>query len=379
MELLVQKYLRSGKTLEDLEKDFGIKFSKCDSLVVLNYDQCESPKVHPIVMECRSLILENITWDLIAMSFKRFFNYGECLDLTKDFDYSNAFALEKVDGSLITVVHYHDKWYMSTRKSIEGKGNVGIFTFTFRDLFDRTVSQYDGFWDKLDKDNVYVFELVSPESKVVKPYMNRALYILTIRNTKNDFKELEYEKTVEIAEALGVNIPQRYSFKNIEDLIQMSAGLEALDEGFVCVDYTGEEVKRIKVKNPKYVAIAHLKESSSSSMRAIMQMIIAQEHEEFLSYFPEFTSIVNGINAEYLKYKNELTSLINEAISKKGLERKAFAMYATKTINPSLMFLVYDGKVDSFKSWTDSMMKQNLKLFPKKILEVLKIKDMEFE
>lgn len=98
MELNVQKYLRNGKTLADLELDLGIKSSEYGNLVILNYSQIDSPKNHPIVMECRQLVLEKGTWNIIHMAMKRFFNYGEALELTADFDYSRAVALDKIDG-----------------------------------------------------------------------------------------------------------------------------------------------------------------------------------------------------------------------------------------------------------------------------------------
>jgi hypothetical protein len=43
----------------------------------LNYDQIESAKAHPVVMECRGLILSYPHGEVVARSFDRFFNYGE--------------------------------------------------------------------------------------------------------------------------------------------------------------------------------------------------------------------------------------------------------------------------------------------------------------
>lgn len=98
MELEVQKYLRSGKTLENLKAELEIKSNVSGDLVILNYSQTDSPKAHPIVMECRGLVLEMGTWNLVMQSFSRFFNYGENLEITKEFDFSKAIALSKIDG-----------------------------------------------------------------------------------------------------------------------------------------------------------------------------------------------------------------------------------------------------------------------------------------
>ena len=89
--LEVQKYLRSGKTFDDLSADFGVKssFHPEDPLVILNYDQIESPKTNTIVRECRALTLETTNFDVVARSFSRFFNWGEVQDEMKYFDFTN--------------------------------------------------------------------------------------------------------------------------------------------------------------------------------------------------------------------------------------------------------------------------------------------------
>ena len=66
--------------LESLNTDFGIKINEYDDIVVLNYNQIESPKFHPICDECRALILEKGTWKVLARSFTRFFNVGEGIE-----------------------------------------------------------------------------------------------------------------------------------------------------------------------------------------------------------------------------------------------------------------------------------------------------------
>jgi hypothetical protein len=59
-----------------LVSEFGIKVKEYDEgLLVLNYDLIESPKSHPIVMECRSLILDK-QFNVVSRSFDRFFNLG---------------------------------------------------------------------------------------------------------------------------------------------------------------------------------------------------------------------------------------------------------------------------------------------------------------
>ena len=73
--LEVQKYLKE-KGVEALKQEFSIIVKEAGDLLVLNYNQIESPKTHPIVIECRSLILDK-QYNVVSRSFDRFFNLQE--------------------------------------------------------------------------------------------------------------------------------------------------------------------------------------------------------------------------------------------------------------------------------------------------------------
>jgi len=390
MKLNVQTYLRSGKTFSDLESEFGIKSSEYGNLVVLNYNQIESPKTHPIVRECRQLVLEKGTWNVIFQSFNRFFNYGEALDVVQDFDYSRAIALEKIDGSILGLFFYNDKWHMTTRGVIEGDCQVGAFPITFKQLFEMTVAQYPNFWIFLElcrlefrQDYCYTFELTSPENRVVTPYSDRALHLLTVRDRNNDFQELEMKETDCIAVSLGVKRPAYHCFSNISELTRMAAEAGQLNEGFVCTTTYRKngDFQRIKVKNPSYLAIAHLKESSASSLRSLLYLVVIGEAQEFLSYFPEYRRYIDELQNEWVKYRDALVRDFQNAKSKMYLERKDYALWVKDNcVNPSAMFLFKDGRIGGLKDWIDSSVNaKGAKSFGKMMMDILKIKDIEWK
>lgn len=74
--LEVQKYLKTH-SLEELKDEFDINYKEYDDRVILKYRIDSKPKFHPIVKECRGLILSLPNFDVIARGFDRFFNYGE--------------------------------------------------------------------------------------------------------------------------------------------------------------------------------------------------------------------------------------------------------------------------------------------------------------
>lgn len=288
-----------------------------------------------------------------------------------------------VHNSLIQVFSHKDKWFMTTRGTIEGTGQVGFFNMNFRQLFDMTVKQYPRFWENLDNRYCYTFELVSPENKVVRPYDFRALFLIGMRDKMNDFCEVNYNNLEVFADWLGVRIPKRHSFTDIDGLLKLAAGLKDLDEGFVCVDYSktiNGNFPRIKVKSPAYVAIAHLKESGGRSIRALMQLIWNSEEAEFIAYFPEFKPMIMKIRTAYDEYVKEVSVSVELAKTKKSLSRKDYAGWALSTPNSNLMFQIYDNKVSTFKEFFDGMVKtKGEKIAAKFLINALGLKNMNPE
>ena len=114
--LEIQKFLQTALP-EELTVQLGIKVKrhpKYPELYHFSYDQIESPKEHPIVHECRGLILNSQdNWKVVAYPFKRFANYGE--GWAAPIDWSSARVQEKVDGSMIVLWYYQGEWNCSTK------------------------------------------------------------------------------------------------------------------------------------------------------------------------------------------------------------------------------------------------------------------------
>jgi T4 RnlA family RNA ligase len=390
-QLHVQEYLRSGKTLDMLKAELGIEYSEKDNLIVLNYSQIDSPKIHPIVWECRGLILEKDTLSLVNMPFSRFFNWGEAGKVTESFDFSKAVGLEKLDGSLISVFNYKDKWMMSTRAVIENNSNVGLFDITFSELFYKTAEQYPNFWSGLGKKYCYCFELTAPENRVVTIYHDRKLSLILMRDL-DTLKELPIKDLKKWSDKLGVGFPNVVTFKSADELIELARKLATLDEGFVSVidsEYADDGIsfRRVKVKNPSYVAILHLKDSAARSLRSFISLVRSNDTEEVLGYFPEMKPIVDKVKGAYEEYISKINQDIDKFISyfsidneTKKLKRKEFAESALKCVNSNFMFQLYEGKVKDLEEYFSTIEKKNGRTyFEKRMVEWLKLKDIEFK
>ena len=292
--LLQLSDLAPMEALAQLESEYSIKHQIWnDQLVTLNYCQIDSPKINPITKECRSLVLELGTWDLVSQSFTRFYNWGETGSSTMPVE--DGLALEKVDGSLIGLFNYKGQWLYRTRSMIMPvaiiNGNVGGITWDERIEDDLKV--FFSRWDlqmPLGMDATYIFELTCRENRVVTKYDHEGgkLVLLAIRN-RVDGGYVSHEGQEAACESFGWRKCETYSFNTIEDALNSAKNLRELQEGYVVTDADG--VPQYKMKNPAYVAAHHLRGNGPITERRLLDLLIMNETDEYLSIFPEDTEV----------------------------------------------------------------------------------------
>lgn len=327
--LKVQEYLKSGKTLENLSAEFGIKVNRhpVDPLVILNYDQIESPKMHPVVRECRGLTLELETWNVVARAFDRFFNYGEALELNDKFIWEDCTAMTKEDGSLMLLYKYNGTWRVNTRGSF-AEYNIHECGKTWAELF----------WEALNKRSediragdyiCHVFEFCSQWNKVVREYKESKAYLLAIIKLEDPTEEFDEEKLDFIAETYNFESPQRYRFKNADEVICFLQEQETKDPTFEGIVLRDKNNLRIKVKSKTYVALHQLKGNDNIFLsKNLIPFILAGEIDEVLTYFPE-------VKPRMLEVKEVIDKAYKDLhevwwMSQDFCEQKAFAIYITK-------------------------------------------------
>jgi len=314
--LNVQKYLKDN-TLESLENELGIVVSKYGDRVVLNYSQISSPRFHPVCDECRALILSLPDYKVVSRSFDRFYNLGELDHIIKDVDITKMITLTKEDGSLINVYHWDEWWHASTRKQALGEGH-SVYGTVFNDLFQNTLEvPLNTLMRPFNKEYTYIFEVCTPENRVVKRYPKPSVFLLAIRN-KNTGEYLSYDRLESCAGAFNqrganVNLPEKFTFKSFSDIKNAIENLPTLDEGYVL--WNEKTGFRIKMKSPSYVAIHQIRNNGELSPKNISILIYKNEYKEYLSYYEEdkeffvpyinaYNKMINEINTIYDKYKN---------------------------------------------------------------------------
>lgn len=312
--LNVQKLLISGMTLEQLEEKFGIVSRVYEDRVVLNYKITFNKKNHPVVKECRGLILSLPDYEVVCRSFDRFFNYGECEE-ENNFDFGNSIFFEKVDGSLINV-YYHPitGWEVATRGTAFAEGNTPLGK-TYKELVHEAINniEWKDFFENLHEDYTFIFELTSPENRIVTRYDKTELTLLAIRNNFDgkyvDYEDIEFYlnyKKVNLCFPKEANIKLVKSYnlkKDAQEIINFVESRNELDEGIVCYNIITQ--KRVKIKNSSYVAIHHLR-GNGITIKSIVTLLLKGEVDEYLNYFPEDKELLAPYIYTYNKLKADV-------------------------------------------------------------------------
>lgn len=337
--------------IKRLKEELGIVVKEYpeQGLMVLNYSQIDSPKTHPVVMECRGLILEMGSLKVVSRGFDRFFNYGEAPEFSS-FNFEESEVCEKVDGSLIKIYNYDGIWHISTRGTAFAESECNGFGLTFRDLIlrampeavsihengatsfiskDKAFQEYCNLW--LDTEWTYIFEFTSVENRVVTRYEGYNLTFLAARHNQTGEYGDEYEERA-VVDAFECAVAKRYKFDTIEHCLDAVKELPDMQEGYV-VYVGGAPV--CKIKSPAYV-VAHRIKGEGLTPKRIMQLVLMNEVDEYLAYFEEdrkfFEPYVNALS-------NGLELMKEVFVQFKDIEdQKEFALKVSKFNFSAILF-----------------------------------------
>lgn len=342
-ELEIQKYLRSGKTLENLKEEYFIspnQSKKTPELYSFKYSMIESPLDEKIACEARSLVLNsNDNWNLVCQGFEKFFNYGE--GRAPEINWNLAEVQEKVDGSLITAYVYNDKWQVCTTGTPDADCPVGQFNVTFSDLFFKACKFLPD--AKEHAKYCFMFELTSPYNKVVVDYKSLNLTTLGGRclNTGNEL-DPNY-----VAELWKIPRCKTYLIYSIEEAYKTFSLFEgSTQEGYVISFKNDRTYDRVKLKHPGYVSLHHLK--SSFSFKNMLNAIRIGEIDELRVGLPEFRDV---INLAYSEYEQLIHNIYTEYLKYKDIEvQKDFALTIKDIKFKSILFNLRKTKLTEEKS-----------------------------
>ena len=304
MKLQLFKFINNHKdNWKELlqQPPYSLIIKEDDAYVLLKYSQLNSDFSKKIVKECRGIILDKETLRVVSFPFTKFFNQIE--PYAAKIDWKSARVLDKIDGSLISLWYDRGCWHWSTSGNIDASKTEFSTTDliqlkcpvkTWQELIELADNYKDIDWEKLDKNCTYMFELVSPYTKVVIPYPYIRLHHLATRNNVT-YQEEEQD--------IGICKPQSYPIHTLEDCVAAAEHLSKDYEGFVVVD---KNYHRVKIKNPTYLIMHRMANNGQITLKAVLALLEANDQEEFLSYFPEYGPLFKTVQDILLSYEAEM-------------------------------------------------------------------------
>ena len=348
-ELKVLNLINQNSNWEEIlsSSPYNIIIKHKNNFTLLKYNQLESDMSNEIVQECRGLILkkELNQYKIASMRFTKFFNYGQPEAAKLEFP---AEVSEKIDGSLIGVWYDEDTgWHVSTSGNIDAEdAPLGIGGFqSYRKLFDEAWGNLS--FDILDKNYTYMFELISPYARLIVSYKETKLYLLAVRNNLT-LEELDRSLLKDYADKIfngAITTPKSFYCSNIKEVQNIVDSLTDENEhyeGFVICD---KHFNRIKLKSAVYANLFFIKGDGVFSEKKILKLILDEQDDDILGYFPEYTDEFNRIRRGLSKLIQNSKDAISDAKQFRNLNKKDFAQQALKSKYADVLFKAYDNQI----------------------------------
>jgi hypothetical protein len=348
------KYIKTRENWKSVLETppYNLTIKEDGGLIILSY----TPKTdfsETICRECRGLIVDAETLDVVSYGFNKFFNYSD--PYAAKIDWGSVSIQKKIDGSLIKVAYSEKgRGYLDGKKILISTNNC-IFAADapvnnlgdsergekdvsdFEELFWKAVANANTVSNKpeyiLNKTNIlpgytYMFELCSPYNRVVVPHSETEIYHIGTRNN---------ETLEEVETDIGIQKPEKYGFRTLEECIESVSKLPYNEEGYVAVD---KHYNRVKIKSPAYVAAHHI--ISNISDKRIFLLIRDGQSDVFLSRFPEYRGMVESVKtkiANFAEYVSEFmrAGRLSDIPPGKNFD-KEYAMLVKESLCPSFFF-----------------------------------------
>lgn len=306
-------------------------------LTIWNYSQTVQYNnlwdYHVLIPQCRGLVTDNETGEIVARPFKKFFNQDQNKHTpTKDFE---VFAKE--DGSLIIAFQYKGNWVIASR---------GSFTSEQAIAAEKLFYELE-YHEKLDNpEYTHLFEYCADWNRIVVKYNTERLILLGMVNTKTgediDVQILASDFT---QKELGfIDVVKKYD--GITDFGELKKMIGDNEEGFVIRFSNGD---RMKIKGEEYIRLHRIMTNvSTTSVWEVlanggdMEDVLKDVPDEFYDKIKEFVKDLvirfDNIRRDYIQYYTDI-------VFKIGIEdRRGFAEEARRYNHSSILFALLDKK-----------------------------------
>ena len=241
--------IKTNENWQEVMESLDVTVKTNGNLAIFNYGLYPD-FTNDLVQESRGIIIDYTVPRVVCWPFRKFGNWQE--SYADEIDWSTARVQEKIDGSIIKLYYYNGQWNWATNATINAADASCMYTSrNFLELIQRAINYKKIDFDALNKDYTYIFELVSPDSKVIIDYGVTKLFHTGTRNniTGEEYADVD----------INIEKPHEYPLNSFDAAVKAATELNKLGqgvehEGFVVVDGNWH---RIKIKTQEYLNVHH--------------------------------------------------------------------------------------------------------------------------
>jgi hypothetical protein len=317
--------------LAALEAEYSILSATHEGLILLCYEP-QSPHIG-LVNECRGLVLSAADLSPVGWPMDRFFDVVERPEVVLG---EPLRVEEKVDGSFIILFFDGARWVACTRHTfcaIDPPYQALILAAAGCESLDALAGRAG-----LSASVTWCLELCSPQTRIIQPHPEPALYLLAAVGTR-DRVMLSPEDLDAVAARSGfLRRPAHYTdcttHADVAALIARKTREDLLFEGVVVVGAGGE---RLKVKSPHYRLLGRLKYRGwrIATPKLLAPIIQADQSAALLAVLGELRDDIDELAALIERFEGtidaEVQRLLDAWSVSAGQRRRELAAHLRRT------------------------------------------------
>lgn len=242
----------------------------------------------------------------------------------------SIYAEQFIEGTMINVFYDPNYgvdgcWQIATRNTVGA--NVSFYKWskkTFNNMFMEACIANNFNFHTLNPLYCYSFVLQHPDNRIVVPFKNPQLYLISVYEIiqKNDSitieeQDMEIVKTCGLWSLTGIKFPEKYEFNNYTNLINKFASTNTSYDILGVIIKNKVTGERCKFRNPIYEQVRHLRGNQPKTQYQYLCLRHSGKLPEFLKYFPETKHEMSGYRElvhMFTKalHKNYITCYVNK-------------------------------------------------------------------
>ena len=279
----------------------------------LVYNKFDQHNNSPLDRECRSLVLDRDTRQVVSFSCETPVLNSQALEHLLTHQNEDKVINKCYEGTLLSIFFHNSKWYVSTRRCLHSEesvwGEKSHYSMFMEVLEQSGYDSLSAFTNKLDKNYCYYFVLIHYQNKNVvdyesefgKEYKKLCLVFLREKETQMELDIYDNEDKYNLNVLLDSNVFLAEKLNTLEEFDELNKKdqftLPPKSEGVVIkvFDSKMNRYKLLKLQTVNY----QFAKSTGSEKNIFMGLIHLYQNDKLVEYINQsynLKKIVNPLN-----------------------------------------------------------------------------------